>query len=139
MPRVTVYTADETYMGLIDEASYLGTCLKVDIVSKKDDPKVHMLDWHFQVTWEGKDVTLRRTTMLSGRGVGFTREVLAALKVDYDEAPGEKLDFDTDDCINLQCGVVVKHESYNDKMRNKIDSFFPWEEEEDEGNAAAAV
>lgn len=135
MPRVTVYTADETFMGLIDEDSYLGTCVKVDIITKKDDPKVHMLDWHIQVTWEGKDIVLRRTTMLSGKGVGFTRGVLTALRVEFEEQPGERLDFDTDDCINMQCGVVVKHETYNDKVRNKIDSFFPWEEDsEEDGN-----
>ena len=137
MARVTVFTAEEVYVGLIDEGQHFATCTECIIVGKKLDPKVIQLEWNFEIFWNNKRVGIRRVTPLQGRGVGFTRAPLDALMVQYDETSDGELSFDTDDCIGKQCFVTVKHEMYENTPRNKIDGFIALESPDSDPDSAA--
>lgn len=122
MARVTAYTNEEVFMGVIDPMEYFAVCEKVDIIPKKSNTDENQLQWTFSVEWKGKQVKLFRYTPLSGKGFGFTREVLEALRIEFEEENGA-LNFDTDDCIDRECIISVTRGEYNGRATNIADKF----------------
>lgn len=124
MARVTAFTQEEVYVGLIDEQDYIARCIRADVGTSKAGNQ--QMDFAFSAEWNGKSITLYRLTPLSGKGVGFTRAVLDALGVPYEEEREGELEFDTDDCINQLCIISVKHREYEGKKSNECSQFYPY-------------
>ena len=99
MPRIDVDVSQEVYTGLIDEGQYVLAFENVSIVPVKSsmsgpDPR-NQLMWEFKTVWNNKEISLIRFTPLSGRGVGFTRDILNALAVPCEDGT-DSVSFDTD-------------------------------------------
>lgn len=128
MARIEVNTTDEKYQGLIDEADYIIHCADVEIVDVKSQEGKKQLKWIFATTWEDaeagltREIELVRFTPLSGKGVGFTRDVLKALDVEFEDS-GASLSFDTDDCKGRDCLASVKNETREGRTNNVISTF----------------
>ena len=122
MPRIEVNTQEEIYMGPITPDVYDGRCLGVEVRPKKSDESVLMLMWTFGLAFEGKDVTVSRFTMLAGKGVGFTREMLTSLQIPYADGD-DSLEFDTDDTIGILCTLDIRNEADEQgQTRNVVSS-----------------
>lgn len=128
MARISVNVSDEKYQGPIDPANYRVKCTSVDLRKVSSDPtgEKQQLMWTLETYWNDKPVELTRFTPLSGKGVVFTRQLLEALQVPYDENGSGSLDFDTDDCLGRECGVTVSNgeNPKNHQLQNNIDAVF---------------
>ena len=127
MARISVDISDEIYSGLIDEGQYVAQVSKIEVTQVKASameavPR-NQLFWVFKTSWNEKEVQLVRFTPLSGKGVSFTRDILVALGAPFEES-GDRIAFDSDDCMGKSCGVTVKHDTNDGKTRNSVSAFF---------------
>ena len=106
MAKISVNTTDEKYQGIVEEGSYRGRCTEVQMRPVASDPGKNQLMWSFESSYNGKEVEFVRFTPLSGKGVVFTRQILDALRVSYDEV-GDSVTFESDDCMGKECGMKI--------------------------------
>lgn len=128
MARISVNVSEEKYQGPIDPANYRVKCTDVSLRKVASDPtgEKQQLMWTLETYWNDKPVELTRFTPLAGKGVVFTRQLLEALGVPYEENGSGSLDFDTDDCLGRECGVTVVHgeNPKTHQVQNNIDAVF---------------
>lgn len=124
MALVEVNTAEERYTGLCDAGDYVLQCSACDMIDVKSaDPPKKQLIFRFDFNYEGREAEAVRFCPLSGKGVTFTREILAALQVDFKEDPGKTISFDTDHCIDKKCVATNAPAPRDGKDQNNWGNF----------------
>lgn len=103
--------------------------VKVKEITKETGEKADYLKWIFTITGpKHEGASLYHNTSLAPQALWNLRNLLETLGV---EVPNGPLDLDLPELIDLTCGVVVIHETYEGQKKARIGDFFPLEGGED--------
>lgn len=133
MAEITVDLTEATDFAPIPDGTY---CVRVNeeptsfVAESSGTP---CLKWEFTLTEEeGQEEyagrKLWRNTPLTGKGSGFTKDVLTALGVPFSEiGDGDQkgVSFRTEDCLGRMAVANVKTGTYEGKPKNDIKSLSP--------------
>lgn len=118
MPRINLDANEAKSMEAIPEGEYPAKIIEVGDVKK--GPKARYLPVTFEVTdGERSGAKLFRNYPVEGEGAGFLLDLWNKL-MGTDYKVGDTYDIDTDDLLNQECRVVVRHEDWQGEPQSRV-------------------